>query len=95
MTTKALAREAVEAEAIAREIGSDVQMGYLMVRVLPDNSIAALGELLFTRAIYLGVDRLGWERRFCFENRDLALKRFLALNSEDDEPEGYTARRPA
>ena len=75
------------------QIVEELSQGYLAVRVLPDGSIACLGDLLFTRAIYLGCDRDGWARRFCFEDRALASKRFYELQSEDDEPKGFIARR--
>lgn len=68
---------------------------YSEVRRLADGSIAALGDLLFTRAIYLGCNLWGWDRRFCFENRQRADEEFARLASEDDEPTGWTARRPA
>ena len=67
--------------------------GYIDVKVLPDGSIAALGDLLFTRAVHLGCNNFGWVNRFCFEDRSLADKRYAELQSEDDEPIGYTARR--
>lgn len=67
---------------------------YLRVRRLPDGSVAALGDLLFTRAIHLRCDLWGWERRFCFKDRDLAVAQFEALQTEDDEPTGWIARRP-
>jgi len=66
----------------------------LGVRVLPDGSFAALYDLLYTRAILLGCDRYGYARRFCFEDRALASRRFEELHSEDDEPQGYTDKRP-
>ena len=75
------------------QIVEELSQGYLAVRVLPDGSIACLGDLLFTRAIYLGCDRDGWAHRFCFEDRALASKRFYELQSEDDEPAGFIARR--
>lgn len=66
---------------------------YREVKMLEDGSIAAIGDLLFTRAIYLGCDLYGWASRFCFEDRKLADVRFAQLKSEDDEPQGYVARR--
>lgn len=63
------------------------------VRALPDGSIAALHPLLFTTSVVLGVDRWGYSRRFCFEQESKAREVFEALESEDDEPEGYIARR--
>lgn len=69
------------------------ESGYRAARVLPDGSVAALRDLLYTRAIMLGCNRDSYELRFCFEDRALADKRFAELHSEDDEPEGYVARR--
>ena len=66
---------------------------YREVRALDDGSIAALGELMYTRAIYLGLDRYGYSARFCFENRALAKAEFDKLKTEDDEPQGCIARR--
>ncbi len=67
---------------------------YVAVRVLDDGTIAALGDLMYTRAIFLDCEPLGWGRRFCFEDRALATQRFYELKSADDEPAGWTARRP-
>lgn len=81
-----------DAEQLARHINS---MGaYLDVRVLPDGSVAAVGDLLTTRAIFLGCNAWGYERRFCFADRQLALQRFAELQSEDDMPAGFIASRP-
>lgn len=68
--------------------------GYIDVKVLPDGSIAALGNLITTRAVFLGCNADGWSRRFCFADRQRANSVFDTLQSEDDEPVGYTARRP-
>lgn len=67
---------------------------YLRVRRLPDGSVAALGDLLFTRAIHLRCDLFGWERRFCFQDKARADAEFAKLQTEDDEPTGWIARRP-
>lgn len=68
--------------------------GFREVRVLSDGSIAALGDLLYTRAIHLGCDLWGWSRRFCFSDRARADSEFAKLQTEDDTPEGWVARRP-
>ncbi len=77
----------------AQRVADALAGQYLAVRVLADGSVAALGELLFTRAIFLGCSELGFECRFCFQDRELASRVFHELASEDDVPEGYTARR--
>jgi hypothetical protein len=66
---------------------------YREVRLLPDGSIIAIGDLMFTRAIYMDVDLNGWGRRFCFEDRALADTEFQRLQNEDQEPTGWIARR--
>lgn len=75
------------------ELVAYLRRQYPEVRVLPDGSIAALHDLIFTRAILLGCTRESYSARFCFENRDLATQRFHELQSEDDIPNGYTAAR--
>jgi len=80
-------------EEIAKSIKDE--NGYLDARVLPDGSIALLVELAFTRAICLGADEVcPYTQRFCFKDRELATQRFAELQSEDDIPAGYIARRP-
>lgn len=66
---------------------------YRDVRLLDDGSIIAIGELMFTRAIYMDVTQDGWGRRFCFQDKQLADKEFHRLSNEDMEPSGWIARR--
>lgn len=68
-------------------------LGYRKARVLPDGSVAALLDLMFTRAICLGCTQDGFASRFCFKDTALADQRFAELQSEDDEPAGSVARR--
>lgn len=67
---------------------------YQWVRVLDDGSIAAVGHLVTTTAVYLGMTRYGWERRYCYTDSLQALEVLCALKSEDDEPEGWLTQRP-
>ena len=79
-------------EALCREIVEENEC--IDGRVLPDGSIATLIRLITTVAICLGVTREGWSRRFCYSDPILAIKVFYSLETEDDEPEGWVARRP-
>lgn len=67
--------------------------GYLVVDFLRDGTIIGMGELMFTRAIYIDLDLNGWGKRFCFEDRNLAVEEYMKLKTGDDEPTGYVARR--
>ena len=66
---------------------------YREVRMLEDGTIVGIGNLMFTRAIYMDMHGAGWGRRFCFEDRALADEQYLALTTGDDEPTGWIARR--
>lgn len=67
--------------------------GYLVVDFLRDGTIIGMGELMFTRAIYIDLDLNGWGKRFCFEDKDRAVEEYAKLQTGDDEPTGYVARR--
>ncbi|WP_374335431.1 hypothetical protein [Methyloversatilis sp.] len=67
--------------------------GYISLRALDDGSVIGLFPLLYTLAIIMDIEPLGYRRRFCFEDRDQALSEFARLESGDDEPVGYIARR--
>lgn len=80
-----------EDEALRQRIK---QLGnYLVVDFLRDGTIIGMGDLMFTRAIYMDMDLLGWGKRFCFEDKDRAVEEYMKLKTGDDEPTGYVARR--
>ena len=66
---------------------------YLVVDFLRDGTIIGMGDLMFTRAIYIDLDLNGWGKRFCFEDKDRAVAEYMKLKTGDDEPTGYVARR--
>jgi hypothetical protein len=66
---------------------------YSLLVYLMDGTIIGVGDLMFTRAIYIDLDLNGWGKRFCFEDRDLAVEEFMKLKTGDDEPTGWVARR--
>jgi hypothetical protein len=76
-----------------QELVNFLKEQYHDVRVLEDGSIAAIGNLLYTRAIYMDCNMTGFGRRFCFADRALADTEFARLKTEDDEPVGWIARR--
>lgn len=67
---------------------------YLRWRQLADGTYIAVGELMFTRALFVGVNPWSFERRYCFADRHLADEQFDLLQSGEDEPQGWIARRP-
>ena len=76
-------------EQLIEELKDD----YQNLRKLDDGTVVGTLELAFTRAIVIGLDSFGWQKRFCFENRSLAVSELAKLKVGTDEPDGYIARR--
>lgn len=66
---------------------------YEHLRELPDGTIVGIGTLFFTTALYVDLNEYGWERRFCFKDREKAIEELKKLQSCEDLPEGWIARR--
>lgn len=81
----------MEGQALASYL-EETEPGYTC-RVLADGTVACKLDLIFTRAIILGVTEWSYARRFCFDDRELADQRFDELATKDDEPSGYIALR--
>ena len=65
--------------------------GYKNIRILPDG-IVCTNDFMFTRAVLINVDYEGYEKRYCYKNRELADKMCLSMTSIYDEPlPGFTA----
>lgn len=68
--------------------------GYRNLRVLEDGTVVGTIDLLFTRSLIVGANHWGWEHRYCYKDRELAVKAAAALKSCDDPPlPGYVAER--
>ena len=67
---------------------------FLVVKRLKDGSYAGISNLMFTRAIHLGVTELSWERRFCYDDMNELMGSWDELESRFDEPTGWIATRP-
>lgn len=67
--------------------------GYENLRELTDGTVVGTTDLLFTRAVFVGLNRWSWDKRFCFEDRFRALEELEKLQTQDDEPTGFIARR--
>jgi hypothetical protein len=69
------------------------EQGYENVRELDDGTIVGTLYLMYTKAIFIGLNRHGYEKRFCFNDAKLADSEINLLKSSDDEPNGYIAKR--
>lgn len=78
-----------EFEAEVKRLGE-----YIDTRTLEDGTVVALGDLMFTRAIYFDCDLVGHSKRFCYEDRTRAVVEFYRLTDGDTYPTGWIATRP-
>jgi len=70
------------------------EMGYTQPRQLRDGTWVALLQLMFTTGICVGLDRAGYARRYCFDDIEKCLTEYQKLQSINDEPKGWIAKRP-
>lgn len=67
---------------------------YQNLRELEDGTIVGTVDLLYTRALVIGLDAYSWDRRYCYADRGLATQACAALTHGDAEPlPGYVALR--
>lgn len=67
--------------------------GYFNVRFI-SGGVIGLRQLMYTTALFMGMDEYGYERRYCYESRELAIQACNAIVDIDDKPlEGYVAKR--
>lgn len=70
------------------------RQGYFSLRELEDGTVVGLGKLLYTTALFIGLNSTGWERRYCYPEEQQAQKALGCLQTGDDEPaRGYVAKR--
>ena len=70
------------------------EQGYQNLRVLADGTIVGTQDLMFTRALFVDLDRHGFGSRYCYEDRGLADAAAMLMTSGDEPPiKGYVAQR--
>lgn len=76
------------------ELKAFLEEHYTNVRQLDDGTWVCTHDLMFTRSLIIGLNEWGWERRYCYKDRELAVLASQALQSGDDQPlPGYIASR--
>lgn len=64
-------------------------------RQLDDGTYVALGRLMFTIGLFIGVGAITpYRRRYCYNDPTEAHAEYRALRTGDDVPSGWIARRP-
>lgn len=70
------------------------KLGYQFPRRLPNGEWIALYRFLFTWGIILGLDEIGYKRRFCYKNINDALNAVANWNGENDPPGDWIVEKP-
>lgn len=61
--------------------------GYTDLQTMSDGKVCGLHKMLYTTALCVGMDRGGYQRRYCYEKESDARKA-LAMWDGIDDPEG-------
>lgn len=84
-----------ERNAATEEALADPDNNFIRWRQLDDGTYVALGRLAFTVGLFIGVQPgTPYKRRYCFDNAALAFEAYYDLQTGDDVPTGWIARRP-
>jgi hypothetical protein len=74
---------------------NDPGNGFLCWRRLDDGTYIALGRLITTVGLFVGVGPITpYRRRYCFRDTTVALGEYNDMKTGDDVPSGWIARRP-
>lgn len=81
--------------AATEEALSNPENRFLCWRRLEDGTYIALGRLMTTVGLFIGVGPITpYKRRYCFRDVTLALGEYNDMKTGDDVPTGWVARRP-
>jgi hypothetical protein len=73
----------MEKELTAEKI---IALGYEHPRQLPDGRWIAMGRLLYTTGLFVGIDRVGYKTRFCYETAPDCFAALQLWNGKGDPP---------
>ena len=69
-------------------------LGYLEVRRLPNGVVAAVGPLLFTIGLFVGVGEEGYGHRYCYTSLPEALIALRYWDGAGHPPGRWIVRKP-
>lgn len=69
------------------------RMGYSELRELPDGRVIGLQGMLYTTGLFVGLDRMSYAYRYCYENYALAQTAFERWDGTDHPPGPWIKRK--
>lgn len=71
-----------------------IDCGYLDARQLASGVWIAIGDSIYTRDLYLGMDKTGWRQKWMYEDSRAADQDFAAWDGEGDPPGPWVKSKP-
>lgn len=67
--------------------------GYLDIREIPGKGLCALKPFMFTWGLMVGLNRIGYDYRYCYQNLADALRALQKWDGEGDPPGPWIKRK--
>ena len=71
-----------------------LELGYNPVRVLPTGELAGVSDMIFTTALVVGIDEIGYKTRYCYELRSDAETALREWTGVGDPPGPWVKQKP-
>lgn len=75
------------------ELLESPEHGYILVRRLPNGKYIGLHVLIFTIGLYVGLDEVGYNYRYCYENWGEAILAVTCWDGTGDAPGNWIVRK--
>ena len=69
--------------------------GYTHIKAMQDGTICAIQKQLFTTGIVIGLDRTGYQRRYCYELEAVAREALVQWDGVGDPPGPWIKEKPS
>lgn len=81
---------------IAVESTKDVEaLGYSHVRMLPNGQWIGVMKMIYTWGLFVGIDRITYERRYCYEHCSGAIEAARKWNGAGDPLGPWIKEKPS
>lgn len=69
--------------------------GFRRIRRLPSGQLLGVQRQLFTTGLFVGLDRVGYRRRFCYESAAEAVHACVTWDGTGDPPGNWIKEKPS
>lgn len=69
------------------------ELGYFIARELPSGKTAAVRPMFYTWGLFVGLDPVGYEVRYCYEDGGIALAALMEWDGEGDPPGPWVKKK--